>query len=228
MADDEPRTGPGQQLLAGYRAHRGPSPAAVERIAAALREAGAEVDADAAASPRVDARRRWWLVAGVLLAAALAGLVVRSSLVPRTAARDDAAANYEHAPGDERPARPGRVDPPAPAVPVMSTPGPTPPPPRKSPPPPAPREPSLAEEMLHMRAAQAALAAGDAQEVLRLLAVYARQFPDGRLHEEHLALRAIALCAAGPPPAGEAEAEAFLAGHPRSMFAARVRGACGR
>jgi len=87
-------------------------------------------------------------------------------------------------------------------------------------------EPSLADEMQRMRPAQLALAAGDPTRALALLATYLETFPDGRLHEEYLALRAIALCSAGPAPAGRTEADAFLAAHPRSIFAERVRGAC--
>lgn len=226
MADEEPRSGPGQELLAAYRVQRGPSPAAVERIAAALREQGEVAEVAA-----IDGRRRWWIVAGVGLAAAIGLLALRSSLVQREVRREDAAAKFERASGAEAPVMPREVGARAPEeepvvvvpeVPVVKA--------KREPVPvvQAPREPSLAEEMQHMRAAQAALAGGDTAEVLRLLEVYVQTFPGGRLHEEYLALRAIALCTAGPPPAGVAEAEVFLAGRPRSMFAARVRGACGR
>ncbi len=77
-----------------------------------------------------------------------------------------------------------------------------------------------------MRPAQAALGAGDPARALVLLEQYVQAFPAGRLHEEYLALRAIARCSAGPPPAGRDEAAAFLSARPRSMFAERVRGAC--
>ena len=219
MADERPISGPGRDLLAAYKAHMGPSPAAVERIAAALQEDSAKV---------IDlrSRRRWIVAAGLLLAAAIGLLALQSTLVPRHAAQGDVAAKYERAPEVPSPVQAREVVAPAQApeeVPAPPEPAPT--RPRRDAPVQAPQGPSLAEEMLDMRAAQAALAGGATAEALTLLNAYARKFPDGRLHEEYLALRAIALCT-GEPPAGQAEAAAFLAAHPRSVFASRVRGAC--
>jgi len=257
MLDEEPLRNAGQDLLAAYRAHTGPSPEAVERLAAALRH---DIAANADAPPRpapdpsftrapaeiVDitarVRRRWTLGLGMLaVAAGLGMLALRPSLTQQVAQRDDPAAAFHAEPGAA-----GSAHARAPAVttdaaPEAAAPGPAPSPrpaeltrPRALPgsvdpvgsaaeP---PREPSLAEEMQHMRPAQLALGAGDPQRALELLEVYARTFPGGRLYEEYLALRAIALCSAGPAPAGRAEASSFLAERPRSMLAERVRGAC--
>ena len=67
MADERPISGPGRDLLAAYKAHMGPSPAAVERIAAALQEDSAKV---------IDlrSRRRWIVAAGLLLGRLVPGL----------------------------------------------------------------------------------------------------------------------------------------------------------
>jgi hypothetical protein len=219
MAEEHGISGPGRELLAAYKAHRGPSPAAVERIAAALHE-------EAAGVVRLRDRRRWVVAAGLLLAAAIGLLALQSTLVPRYAAQGDAAAKYERTPEAPTPVQAREVVAAAPIeAPIEVAPVPVPARPRREAPVLAPQGPSLAEEMQDMRAAQAALAGGATAEALALLDAYARKFPDGRLHEEYLALRAIALCS-GEPPAGQAEAAAFLAAKPRSVFATRVRGAC--
>ncbi len=251
-------TRPGQDLLAAYRAHTGPSPEAVERLAAALhadlaKEATAPLasaeprpdletaDADAVArvldlAARQRSRRRWTLAAGLLAAAAaIALLALRPAPTQRHAQRDDPAAAFHHEPGAagsaraRAPAGPAADPSPGPALVAPDPPATRPDRPTERPTPTeptSPAEPSLADEMQRMRPAQLALAAGDPTRALALLATYLETFPDGRLHEEYLALRAIALCSAGPAPAGRTEADAFLAAHPRSIFAERVRGAC--
>ena len=315
----------GEALLATYRAHTGPSPEAVLRLAAALQAdiavqarefeaaapAGAAAEADAARADarasrvvdlatradtragrvvdfatRVRARRGWALGVGLLAAAAIAALALRSAPTQRHARNEDPAAAFHLEPGAQAPARarggsrapevaaPPPVDatvPGADAAPGSSA--------RASEAAAGlvgvrraagdgsvglrgaeagaaenasvgsrgaeagaaeneggPRAedasgsrasgPSLAAEMQRMRPAQLALGAGDPVRALALLDGYFQAFPDGRLHEEYLALRAIALCGAGPRPAGRVEAAAFLRERPRSMFAERVRGAC--
>ena len=70
-----------------------------------------------------------------------------------------------------------------------------------------------------------AIVGGDPQAALRQLDDYARAFPGGRLHEESLALRAIARCQLDEIDAA-ADAAELLRARPDSMFAERVRGAC--
>lgn len=84
----------------------------------------------------------------------------------------------------------------------------------------------LAAEAEALARAQAAIQGGEAEAALVELAGYARRFPQGALHEEHDALRAIALCAAGRSREGRGEAQAFLRARPGSALAERVRGAC--
>lgn len=250
MVDEEPIHRSGQDLLAAYRAHTGPSPEAVERLAAALRRdlaASPTSEHSVAAAPSIStnvvdlaarSRKRWTLGLGLLAAAAALGmLALRPSLTQQFAQREDPAAAFHAEPGAPASAH-TRARTAAPEAPVAA--------PESSQPraaelsrpraleaalpapagPEAPPEPSLAAEMQHMRPAQLALAAGDPTRALTLLEVYVQTFPTGRLHEEYLALRAIARCSAGPAPAGRAEAAAFLNAHPQSMFAGRVRGAC--
>ncbi len=265
MVEAEANQRPGQDLLAAYRAHTGPSPEAVERLAAALRRDLAAQDASPAAAQsfvaasdagasevggavidlaaRTRNRRGWLVAAGLLAVAAAIGLLaVGPSLTQQHAQRDDPAAAFHQEPGAAGSARARGsattpeapvdiVDPeaaPQPRAPDVTRRRPlevTPPETADIAAPPA-SEPSLAEEMQRMRPAQAALGAGDPGCALELLEAYVQVFPNGRLHEEYLALRAIARCSAGPVPAGRAEADAFLKARPRSMFAERVRGAC--
>ena len=265
MVEAEAKQRPGQDLLAAYRAHTGPSPEAVERLAAALRSDLAAQDevpaaaqsfvaaSDAGASEvggavidlaaRTRNRRGWIVAAGLLaIAAAIGLLALGPSLTQQHAQRDDPAAAFHQEPGAARSAR-ARAPATAPEAPAIAVDPETAPQARAADltrrrpleatapetadiaAPPA-SEPSLAEEMQRMRPAQAALVAGDPSRALELLEDYVQAFPDGLLHEEYLALRAIARCSAGPPPAGRAEADAFLNARPRSMFAERVRGAC--
>ncbi len=233
MPDHDPTT-PGRALLAAYRDERGPSPAAAERLLAALqRDLAAEHlsqatgpseqvpgDSLAAALPLHRPTRRWLLPAAVLAAAAtIAALAIAPRLGERHARDDDPAAAFQRQPTSSATASPRA---PTPSVTAPATAPATATRHRREP---APPPPSLTDEMQHMRPAQLALAAGDPQTALTRLEDYARAFPDGRLREEHLALRAIARCQLGSTGAAD-EATRFLQAHPDSMFAERVRGAC--
>jgi hypothetical protein len=234
MPDHDPTT-PGRALLAAYRDERGPSPAAAERLLAALqRDLAAEHlsqatgpseqvpgDSLAAALPLHRPTRRWLLPAAVLAAAAtIAALAIGPRLGERHARDDDPAAAFQRQPTSSATASPRA---PTPSTTVLPAPAPAPATRHRREP--APPAPSLSDEMQHMRPAQLALAAGDPQTALTRLEDYARAFPEGRLREEHLALRAIARCQLGSTGAAD-EATRFLQAHPDSMFAERVRGAC--
>lgn len=84
----------------------------------------------------------------------------------------------------------------------------------------------LAAEVAYMRAARAAIDAGDGAAALQTLAAHAREFPDGQMLEDRLRLRIEALCALGRGEEARAEAAAFLHVHPNSTHAGRVRGLC--
>lgn len=87
----------------------------------------------------------------------------------------------------------------------------------------------LPAETALLRRAQAALAAHtatSADDALAALDEHARRFPSGTLAEERDATRALALCAAGRVAEAQSAARSFLAAHPTSPLAHRVRSAC--
>jgi hypothetical protein len=85
----------------------------------------------------------------------------------------------------------------------------------------------LAEETALLSSANSALRAGDSTRALALLDDYDHRYPGGVLREEVLATRIIARCELGGA-AKNADADAFLARHPKSPLAPRVRSSCGR
>lgn len=87
----------------------------------------------------------------------------------------------------------------------------------------------LAEETALLASANAELRRGDARRALSLLDDYDHRYPSGVLREEVLATRVIARCQLGPAPDKVARrgASAFLARHPASPLAPRVRSSCG-
>ena len=87
----------------------------------------------------------------------------------------------------------------------------------------------LAEETALLAAANGELRRGDAHGALSLLDDYDRRYPSGVLREEVLATRVIARCQLGAAPDKVARrgASAFLARHPSSPLAPRVRSSCG-
>ncbi len=98
------------------------------------------------------------------------------------------------------------------------------------PPPAAPSAPAvdpLAAETELLGRAQAALAAGRHADALVLLDEHARLFPRGALAHEREGARWLASCGAGRGDAVRSAVGAFLAEHPSSPLAARLRAACG-
>jgi hypothetical protein len=87
----------------------------------------------------------------------------------------------------------------------------------------------LAEETALLAAANGELRRGDARRALSLLDDYDHRYPSGVLREEVLATRVIARCQLGDAPdkAARRGASAFLARHPSSPLAPRVRSSCG-
>lgn len=89
---------------------------------------------------------------------------------------------------------------------------------------PAPAD-RLRAEVALMERARAALEQADAQALWRLMDQHARRFPSGALREERQAWQAVAACRLGHPRAA-VRAREFLAAHPRSPQADKVRRAC--
>jgi outer membrane protein assembly factor BamD (BamD/ComL family) len=82
------------------------------------------------------------------------------------------------------------------------------------------------DELLLLRRAQAALRAGDPKRALMQLAEHRWRFPNGQLADSREVARMLALCANGDRQLVRAEASDFLAAHPHSPFAQRVRAIC--
>jgi hypothetical protein len=82
---------------------------------------------------------------------------------------------------------------------------------------------ALGEQVSALDAAHRALASGDAASAIRQLDDYEARFPEGALFEEAEVLRVEALVATGDRAAAERAGQRFLAAHPNSPHAARVR-----
>jgi hypothetical protein len=85
----------------------------------------------------------------------------------------------------------------------------------------------LEAEMALLASAQAAIQRGDFSAALAKLDEHQRSFPGGALSEERTAARVVALCGAGRQSEARALAALFLAHHPSSPLAPRVKNACG-
>jgi hypothetical protein len=85
---------------------------------------------------------------------------------------------------------------------------------------------SLEAEMALLASAQAAIQRGDYASALAKLDEHQRAFPGGVLGEERTAARVVALCGAGRQAEARALGVSFLARHPGSPLAPRVRSSC--
>jgi hypothetical protein len=94
-------------------------------------------------------------------------------------------------------------------------------------PPHASAKPSLADEVAALDVAREALAAGDAGRTLRALDQHDQRFPGGMLGPEAMVLRIEALILRGDRASAARLGEAFLAAHPRSPHASRLRSLIG-
>jgi hypothetical protein len=99
-----------------------------------------------------------------------------------------------------------------------------------APPPRADTTNRLAEETALLASANGELRKGDARRALALLDDYDHRYPSGVLREEVLATRVIARCELGgtSDTAARRGAATFLARHPASPLASRVRSSCER
>jgi hypothetical protein len=85
---------------------------------------------------------------------------------------------------------------------------------------------SIADELALIQSAQRSLQANDAPSALHSLQTHRERFPSGSLREDRLALRVLALCAAGRHSDGKAARKKFLEAWPKSIYVDRVRQAC--
>jgi hypothetical protein len=95
--------------------------------------------------------------------------------------------------------------------------------PRPAAAPPASGESSLADEVRALEVARRAIADGRSPDALRALDDYRRSFPHGMMQQESTLLRIEALARGGNMTAARSLADQFLAGHPTSPHAQRVR-----
>lgn len=85
---------------------------------------------------------------------------------------------------------------------------------------------SLAEELSLLSRARRALNRSDASLALGIVASLDERFPNGVLMEERTATRILCLCELGRRDEAQAYAQQFLAQHPASVYAGRVRASC--
>jgi hypothetical protein len=99
---------------------------------------------------------------------------------------------------------------------------------RKAPEPSASRvqRSSLAEELSLLSRARRALNRSDAPMALGIVESLDERFPNGVLMEERTATRILCLCELGRRDEAQVHARHFLALHPGSVYAARVRSSC--
>jgi hypothetical protein len=101
--------------------------------------------------------------------------------------------------------------------------------PRATPPAPSAQSPaspggaSLAEQIAAIDAARTALAAGDPSGAVRLASQYEARFPRGSFWQEAEVIRIDAMLRSGDRASAEAAARRFVAAHPTSPHAARLR-----
>ena len=81
-------------------------------------------------------------------------------------------------------------------------------------------------EVALLRRAKRALRDGDADASLQRLDRMAARYPGGVLKEEAVVARVIALCSADRTSDARRLAEAFIAKHPGSFHASRLRATC--
>jgi hypothetical protein len=178
-----------------------------------------------------------WVGLGLLTTAIAAGIAARALSTPEHPVTPSVRAVLaEHpiqqpaapAPKANDEAKPAAVEPPsAPGIAIDSLPSATPEEAPLAAKPGAARVPStpstLADEVSSLREAREALAAGQTQRAFAALDAYVQRFPGGHLGLEAEELRIEALARSGNSAAAGARARAFLAAHPTSPYAPRLR-----
>jgi hypothetical protein len=85
---------------------------------------------------------------------------------------------------------------------------------------------TLAQELALLQRARRALNRQDAQLALGIVQSLDERFPEGVLMEERAATRILSLCQLERTEEARAQGQHFLAAHPRSVYAERVRRSC--
>jgi len=209
MNDLSPDT---RALLASLSSSHDPPPEMASRVRQ-------RVDLRVAASPSLAPRPAWmaWTGLGItLLALAWWATRAPSPVAPSPRTRPVPVVVAPLAP-----TAPPVIAAPAPAPSVIAAPAP-------APVAVAPREErdDLPAELRWIERAQTALAANDPAAAQAALRGHARAFPRGHLSEEREALAVQVLCASGRADEARRAAAAFVARHPTSPQAARVRRTC--
>jgi len=161
-----------------------------------------------------------WIVVGVAGLALFGGWIARSSRVPQTAASEIPPALRDPAPAVAIATAAGAnaaVD--VPTVDNVASPvAPTPLPEKRR-----EGEDDLGAQLALVDGARALLANGNARDALARLREYDARYPAGALGPEAIALRVEALLRSGEQAKGRALGDKFVAQHPNSPYAARIR-----
>jgi hypothetical protein len=206
----------------------GPSAASRQKILAGVVAGGAASLTAPSAQAATTVGRSLSLGKWLLLAVAAGGIPAAVLL----------ATGKEVAPPPSAPSAPHAVAPPPPAVaPLQDEPAaakqealPTPreaPGPRSSSPAAKASPASLADEVAQLKKAKLALESGNSRLALAELATYSQRFPRPTLGTEAAVLRIEALSRSGDAKRAKALAESFVARHPNSPYAARLRSLTG-
>jgi hypothetical protein len=85
---------------------------------------------------------------------------------------------------------------------------------------------AFSSELRLIQKAQSALTQGDEQLARSLLSEHQSEFPRGQFAQDRSALSALVKCRFGPVEQGRAEARAFVARMPKSVYVDRLRSVC--
>lgn len=212
-----------QRALLAASASLAPSSASAASTPASSTAVGAKAGSLAAA--------KWAGVVGVVAIGAVAGAAIFHSArvhVPPPShvvtATGDALPTTENSAATANVPLPPERSPVADLVPQPAPPAmPTPRLPAKSPDPGVPNASTVPAEIAMLEQAHRALSEGDAAHALSRLDVYSARFPRGAMAHEAAVLRIEALVQAGDRVGATRFANRFLAAHPRSPYAARIR-----
>ncbi len=251
MTHDEELGARARAMLADFRSDRAPPPQLAGPMLAAIEARlgappSAVPDASSGITEVTNVARRlglrgWFVVGGLAIGAGFGAYALRdrnapSPTVERAAPVASAAVPAEAEAIVAPPAAPIASPPTAVAAPNIPTAAPVvEAPPRRSDRTAGPRVTStpaaaddddLAQEMALLRRAQQALSRGDGAGSQRALDEHARRFPAGKLANEREVTSILVACA-DDRDAGRVALDRYLAAHPSSPYAERLRTSCG-